>query len=140
MEDELIEVLAELGYPVYQQGSILPDEEYPSSFFTFWNDASDGQQFYDNEEGQILWAYSLNFYSDDPELVSTELLKAKKLLKGNKWLATGAGYSVGSDEPTHTGRGMTVYYVQDADELEAKLEETTENNDMEVNDNVSSNG
>lgn len=112
MEDLLIRTLEALGYPVKQQGSLLSDESYPDHFFTFWNDSADGSSFYSNTEGAILWQYSLNFYSIDPMLVSTKLLEAKQLLKSAGWVANGAGYDVMSDEPTHTGRGMTVLYRQ----------------------------
>ena len=110
MEDKLIEILETLGYPVYLQGSLLDDQAYPDHFFTFWNDSADGNSFYDNNEGAIVWAYSLNFYSIDPTLTNSKLLEAKTLLKSAGWVVSGAGYSVMSDEPTHTGRGITVLY------------------------------
>lgn len=113
MEDLLISVLETLGYPVKLQGSLLPDETYPTSFFTFWNDSADGTSFYSNNEGAILWAYSLNFYSNDPLLVNTKLLEAKKLLKNTGFIVNGAGYDVPSDEPTHTGRGISLLYRQE---------------------------
>lgn len=112
MEDLLISILETLGYPVYLQGSLLPDEPYPDHFFTYWNDSADGDSYYSNEENAIVWAYSLNFYSNNPTLVNTKLLRAKKLLKTQGWVVSGAGYSVMSDEPTHTGRGITVLYRQ----------------------------
>lgn len=112
MEDLLISILETLGYPVYLQGSLLPDEPYPDSFFTFWNDDSDGTSYYSNKENAIVWSYSLNFYSNNPTLVNTKLLEAKELLKAQGWVVSGAGYSVMSDEPTHTGRGITVLYKQ----------------------------
>ena len=112
MEDLLISTLEALGYPVRLQGSLLPDEAYPDSFFTFWNDSADGSGFYSNDETAIIWAYSLNFYSNDPLLVSSKLLEAKKLLKNVGFIVSGAGYDVPSDEPTHTGRGITVLYRQ----------------------------
>lgn len=112
MEDLLISVLETLGYPVRLQGSLLPDESYPDHFFTYWNDSADGTGFYSNDETVILWQYSLNFYSIDPLLVNSKLIEAKKLLKVAGFTVSGAGYDVGSDEPTHTGRGITVLYRQ----------------------------
>ena len=113
MEDKLIKALESLGYPVKLQGSLLPAEPYPDSFFTFWNDSADGASYYSNNEGAILWAYSLNFYSIDPALVNSKLLEAKALLKKEGWVVSGAGYDVPSDEPTHTGRGISLLYRQE---------------------------
>ena len=115
MEDLLISVLEQLGYPVKRQGSLLPDEPYPNHFFTFWNDSADGSSYYSNTETAIIWQYSLNFYSSDPNMVTTKLLEAKSLLKAKGWIVNGAGYDVASDEPTHTGRGITILYRQKID-------------------------
>lgn len=112
MLDLLIETLGTLGYPVRKQGSLLPNEAYPENFFTFWNDSADGQSFYSNTEESIAWAYSVNFYSVDPVKVNSKLLAAKQLLKAAGFTVTGAGHDVMSDEPTHTGRGITVYYLE----------------------------
>lgn len=112
MEDLLISTLEALGYPVRLQGSLLPDESYPDHFFTFWNDSADGTSFYSNNEGAIVWAYSVNFYSNDPLMVNTKLLEAKQLLKDAGFIVTGAGYDIPSDEPTHTGRGIDALYRQ----------------------------
>lgn len=112
MEDLLISTLEALGFPVRLQGSLLPDESYPDSFFTFWNDSADGTSFYSNTEGAILWEYSLNFYSTDPLLTNSVLLQAKELLKEVGFTVSGAGYDIPSDEPTHTGRGISLLYRQ----------------------------
>lgn len=113
MEELLRKTLEPLGYPVKIQGSLLPDEPYPDHFFTYWNNDSDGDSHYDNEENAILWDYDLNFYTNDPELVSKKLLEAKALLKKAGFIASGGGYDVASDEPTHTGRGIGLLYRQE---------------------------
>lgn len=113
MEDLLISTLeSALGYDVRLQGSLLPDESYPDHFFTYWNRTADGAAFYDNDESAVLWVYDLNFYSIDADAVYTKLMEAKALLKAAGFIVTGAGYSVMSDEPTHTGRGISVLYSQ----------------------------
>lgn len=112
MEDLLIEILSSFNEPVRLQGSLLSDEPYPDSFFTFWNDESNGDSFYSNEENAIIWSYSVNYYSTDPIKVNTRLLEIKPLLKQAGFIVTGAGYSVMSDETSHTGRGITVLYRQ----------------------------
>ena len=112
MEDLLKSTLGALGYPVRIQGSLLPDESYPESFFTYWNDSADGSGFYNNAEDAIVWAYSLNFYSTDFGLINSVLLEAKKLLRAKGFTVSGAGYDVLSDEPEYAGRGITVLYRQ----------------------------
>lgn len=112
MVDLLINTLEPLGYPIRRQGSLLEDEPYPDNFFTFWNNSTDGDSFYSNTENSIVWNYSVNFYSIDPVLVDSKLLEAKELLNNAGFNVTGAGHDVLSDEPTHTGRGITVLYTQ----------------------------
>lgn len=111
MKDLLITTLTSLGYPIFLQGSLSEEDVYPESFFTFWNNYSDGSEFYDNEEHACIWDFDLNFYSSDPELVNTKLLEAKTLLKAQGFIVTGRGYDVVSDEPTHTGRGINVVKI-----------------------------
>lgn len=112
MKDLLIETVETLGYPIFLQGSLGKEEAYPESFFTFWNNSSDGEAFYDNEEHAFLWDFDLNFYSSNPTLVNSKLIEAKQLLKAAGFSIYGKGYDVASDEPTHTGRGINVIKVE----------------------------
>lgn len=112
MEDNLIELLSTLNYPVFRQGSLTENEPYPDSFFTFWNADSPDHSYYDNADYGTAWAFDVNFYSNDPSLTYSVLLLARTLLKANKWIISGKGYDVDSDEPTHTGRGMQAYYLE----------------------------
>ena len=111
LEDLLIETLSSLGFPVRLQGSLLPDESYPDHFFTFWNNDSYGNSFYDNDEKSTVYSYQVNFYSINPEWVYTKLREAKAALKNAGFITSGDGYSVASDEKTHDGRGMIVLYL-----------------------------
>ena len=51
MEDFLIEILSKFGFPVRRQGSLLEDEPYPDSFFTFWQNSAESECMYDN----VVW-------------------------------------------------------------------------------------
>lgn len=87
-------------------------DEYPVSFFTFFNNSTSDDDFFDNQETIIIWDFDLNIYSLDPEVVNTTLREAKPLLKQAGFIVDGVGYDVISDEVTHTGRGINVLYIE----------------------------
>lgn len=112
MTEILIGILAAFGFPVRLQGSLLEDEPYPDSFFTFWNNSSEDGAHYDNGAIYYVWNFDVNFYSTDPALVYTKLEAARLALKDAGFVVSGKGYSVVSDEPTHTGRGFTALKIE----------------------------
>lgn len=112
VEDQLIELLESLGYPVFRQGSLVEDEAYPETFFTFWNNDTPDHSHYDNAEYGTAWDFDVNIYSNDPSKTYSELLNARQKLKEAGWIVPGKGYDVASDEVTHTGRGVRVYFLE----------------------------
>ena len=112
MKNELISLLATFGYPVKLQGSIAQDEQYPDTFFTFWNNSTYDGSHYDNNAIDYVWDFTVNFYSTNPTLVNTKPLEAITLLKNNGWIISGKGYDVPSDEATHTGRAFDALYIE----------------------------
>lgn len=112
MTDTLISLLAGLNYPVYRQGSFTSTDDYPDSFFTFWNENSPDHSHYDNQTYGTEWEFSVNFYSTDAALTYSVLDSARVLLKQNNWIVPSKGYDVVSDEDNHTGRGLTVLYLE----------------------------
>lgn len=112
VEDVLIEILTELGYPVLRQGSLSFDENYPEHFFTFWNNDTSDHSHYNNSEYGTDWDFDINFYSTNPEKTYSVLAEARTRLKENGWVIPGRGYDVKSDEITHTGRGLRAFYLQ----------------------------
>lgn len=112
VKDLLITTLASFDYPIMLQGTLSDEEDYPNSFFTFFNNDTIDDAFYDNNESQTIWDFDLNFYSNDPELVNSVLLEAKPLLKAAGFIVDGKGYNLLSDQITHTGRGINVLYIE----------------------------
>lgn len=108
----LINTLESFNVPIYLQGSLSVDEKYPDSFFTFWNNDTTDNAFFDNNETQTIWDFDLNYYSNDPASVNSVLLEAKKQLKAVGFIPDGSGYDVISDEPTHTGRGINLLFIE----------------------------
>lgn len=113
MEDLLIEVLEGFGYPVFLQGSLLPEEPYPDDFFTFWNNDSYGNSYYDNSEASTVYSYDVNFYSINPERVYTKLREAVRALKSAGFIVSGDGHTVSVDDEAHDGRGIDVLFRRD---------------------------
>lgn len=117
VKDTLIATLASLKYPVLLQGSLAKDEPYPASFFTFWNNASEDLNHYDGKPIAYEWDFDVNFYSNDPDLVNTVLLTAKTELQGVGFIISGKGHDLPTDVISHTGRGMTVKFREESEEI-----------------------
>lgn len=112
IEDLLINILESFGVPVMRQGSLSDDEDYPETFFTFWNNLTGEGAFYDDENYSEFADYDVNVYSSDPNAVYTFLRDAKKKLKQNGFSIANAGHDVASDVDTHTGRGLNALYIK----------------------------
>lgn len=112
MEDALITILESFKYEVYRQGSMSDDQSYPETFITFWNNDSPDHAHYDNTDYGTSWDFDVNVYSTDPSITYSLLDEIRSALKAENWIPTSRGYDVASDEPTHTGRGMNVLYLE----------------------------
>lgn len=111
--DDLIEILTEkFELPVYRQGSLSEEEGYPEEFFTFWNNSTEDHAHYDDQVYGWVWDFDVNFYSTDPDRTYSVLDEAARELKKNGFIIDGRGYDAMSDEPTHTGRGIGVLFLQ----------------------------
>ena len=112
MTELLIQILTTFGFPVRLQGSLSANEAYPDSFFTFWNNTGSDGSHYDNDAIYYVWSFDVNFYSTNPALVYSKLEEARVALKAAGFIISGRGYSVASDEPTHTGRGFNALIIE----------------------------
>ena len=135
MKDILIGILETFGYPVRLQGSLAKDEQYPDSFFTFWNNSTDDGSHYDNNPIFFVWDFTVNFYSVDPDLVNSIMLSVRAMLRQAGWIVPGKAYDVPSDEVSHTGRGFEVLYI-DNDTTEPQPNPDPEEEEAEENNNT----
>lgn len=116
MKADLIAILEELGYPVFLQGTLQSEEDYPESFFTFWNFSTPEAAYYDNDAGRAVWGFWVYFYSTSPQLVESVPEQARKLLKQNDYILDGKSHDIAVDKPTHTGAFFTVYKYENYQE------------------------
>ena len=113
MKQDLITLLETLKYPVFLQGSLNSVDDYPDSFFTFWNFQTPETKFYSNTATAAVWGCWIYFYSTDPALVETVPEAARALLKQNNWTLEGRANDISVDKPTHTGAFFTAYIYDD---------------------------
>lgn len=118
MKEKLISILESFGYEVFLQGSIQSVDDYPESFFTFWNFETPEAAFYDDNAGRAVWGFWVYFYSTNPMLVEKIPDAAKSLLKQNGWIPQGKPNDISVDKPSHTGRFFTVYGFEEYEEEE----------------------
>ena len=132
MKNDLITLLETLKYPVYLQGSINSLDDYPQSFFTFWNFSTPEAAFYDNDANRAVWGFWIYFYSVDPALVQSVPESARKLLKQNGYILEGKANDITVDKPSHTGAFFTVYkfeeYTDEPEQTPAPETNSDENN------------
>lgn len=100
------------NYECYLQGTLSDTDEFPDSFFTFFNNDTVDENFFDNSETQTIWDFDLNFYSIDPALVNSVLVQAKPLLKAVGFIVDGKGYDILSNNTNYTGRAINVLYIE----------------------------
>ena len=112
MKEQLISILSGLGYPVYLQGSLNSENDYPDSFFTFWNFDNPESAFYDNNPNKCVWGFWVYFYSTSPVLVEKLPEQARKKLREKGWILEGKASDINVGKPTHTGAFFTTYKIE----------------------------
>lgn len=112
MREQLVELLETLGFPVFRQGSLNSVNDYPESFFTYWNFTNDDEGFYSGAPAHAVWGFWVYFYSTDPETTETMSERARRLLRGSGYIVRGKPEDVKVDAPMHTGMMFTAYYME----------------------------
>lgn len=111
MEDLLIELVSSLGFPVFRQGSLSDDDDYPDTFFTFWNNSENCHSSYDNSTSLKIYEYDLNIYSNDADVAYSKIKEVSDLLHQNNFIVSSLGFDLPSDEPDYIGRGLNISFL-----------------------------
>ena len=112
MKQLLIDTLNTLGFPVYLQGTLNPEEAYPDSFITFWTDYTSDNAHYDDNVHSVDWNFTVIFYSNNPTLVNTKPKEIINAMRNAGFIPQGKGRDIPSDVPTHTGFAMEFIYTE----------------------------
>ena len=110
MKRYLIDTLVNMGFvegkTLFLQGAHNPAEPYPDTFVTFWTDSTDDNAHFENDAAAYDWTFSVNLYSNDPDVVNNKPEEIRAALKAAGFIPQGKGFDIPSDEPTHTGWTM----------------------------------
>lgn len=116
MKQKLIDALGTCGFAdgktIFLQGTINPEEAYPSEFVTFWTTFTQDLSHYDNDVDAVGWQFAVIYYADDPAKVATRPREIAAALKAAGFVQQGKGYDILSDEKTHTGWAMDFTYPE----------------------------
>jgi hypothetical protein len=113
MKQKLIDILEKFcPNGVFLQGSMNPDDAYPSEFITFFVTYTESRAHYDNAARVCGWHFAVIYYSDDPQQVNTKPFDIAAALKAAGFVQQGKGSDILSDEPSHTGWAMDFAYPE----------------------------
>ena len=86
--------LSSLNIPVYAEGDA--PEELPNEYFTINEDYSSDHVSADNQPKEILYEFTLKYYTKNAETLYSRLIEALQLLKSKNYITTGVGYANGT--------------------------------------------
>lgn len=103
---KLFDLFEEIGLPYYRQGS-LSDEDYPPSFFTYWNIDTPNGSFYDNNATRQIPYIQVGWYTNDANKIYSQLDKDGEFYKKAKakdFVFAGGAKDANADKDNYFGR------------------------------------
>lgn len=102
--------LQELNIPVYAEGNA--PHELPNEYYTISEDSTSDNLSADNEAKELLYGFTLKWYTTDATNLYTGLLKAITLLKSKGYIISGVGYSNITYRETWKSRQVDVEKIE----------------------------
>lgn len=110
---ELFNLFDEIGLPYFRQGS-LSDADYKPSFFTFWNIDTPNDSFYDNQETRYIEYVQVCFYTNDANLIYSQLDKGGEFYtkaKAKDFVIQGRAHDTNADKDNYYGRFVLIKII-----------------------------
>lgn len=87
----IYEDLAELDIPIYAEGDA--PAELPDEYLTYNEDYSSDHLSADNVTKEILYEFTIKYYTANAETLYSKMIEALNLLKSKGYITTGVGYA-----------------------------------------------
>lgn len=103
---ELFSLFDEIGLPYFRQGS-LSDEDYPPSFFTFWNINTTASRHRDNQPKEHIPYIQVGFYTNNAEKIYSQLDEGGEFFKkaqAKGFVFAGGAQDANADKDNYFGR------------------------------------
>lgn len=100
---ELFDLFDDIGLPYFRQGS-LSDNNYPNSFFTFWNIDTPEMSFYDNDSKRYCEYVQVAFYTNDASLIYSQMDDFISRAKALGFVTQGLARDTNADKADYFGR------------------------------------
>lgn len=107
---DIIADMAELNIPSYIEGDAPAD--LPDEFFTVSEDYTSDHLNADNKTKEILYEFTLKWYTVNPQNVFNGLQNAIKLLKAKGYIISGVGYHNSTYSETWFSRMVDVEKIE----------------------------
>ena len=111
---ELFNLFNKMGLPYFRQGS-LSDDNYPNSFFTFWNINTPNDSFYDNKASRYIEEVMIYFYTNDAKLIYSKMDEFIRLAKEAGFIVEGRAYDTNADKVNYYGRLVKINIIHKED-------------------------
>ena len=102
--------LEQYGIPAYVEGNA--PEELPDEYLTISEDYSSDNLSADNQTKEIVYEWSIKYYTKDATNIYTGLINALNYLKGKGYITTGSGYTNATYKATWYSRQADIKKVE----------------------------
>lgn len=102
--------LETLNIPVYAEGDA--PKELPEEYITINEDYSSDHVSADNKPKEILYEFTLKYYTTNAETLYNRLIEAMQLLKSKGYIVSGVGYANGTYQDKWFSRMATIKKIE----------------------------